>query len=39
MNKNTLIALILVGMMVGTIGAIFAKRESRSAPAEPLFVG
>lgn len=39
MNKNTLIALVLVGMMVGTLGAIFAKQGSKSAPAEPLFIG
>jgi len=39
MKKNTVIALILVGMMVGTIGAILAKQESKSASAEPLFVG
>ncbi len=39
MNKNALVALFLVGLMMCTISAICANQESKPASDDPLFIG
>ncbi len=39
MNKTTVVALFLAGLVVGTIGVIYANQASKSASGEPLFIG
>jgi hypothetical protein len=39
MNKATVIALFLAGLVVATLGVMFAKQSSESASEEPLFIG
>jgi hypothetical protein len=39
MNKSTVVALLLAGLVVGTLGVIFAKKSPESASEEPLFIG
>ncbi len=39
MNKNTLVAFFLVGLMVCTIGAICASQGTKPANDDPLFIG
>jgi hypothetical protein len=39
MNKATVVALFLAGLLVGTLGVIFAKQSPESASEEPLFIG
>ncbi len=39
MNKATVVVLFLTGLVVGTIGVIYANQKSKSSPEEPLFIG
>jgi hypothetical protein len=40
MNKiKVVVALLLAGLMVGTIGVLCANQESKSASEDPLFIG
>jgi hypothetical protein len=39
MNKNALVALFLVGLVVCTIGAICATQGSTPVSDDPLFIG
>jgi hypothetical protein len=39
MNKNPILALFLMGLIVGTIGAALVNQASQSPADEPLFVG
>ncbi len=41
MNKATIVVLFLTGLVLGTIGVIYANQTSKSesSPEEPLFVG
>ncbi len=39
MNKITVVALFLVGLMLGTIGVICVTQGPQSASDEPLFIG